>query len=311
VKVLNSEAIVENNLNISKEYENFEKVFNLNYAKIFSRAEYALKEKRQLENRMPLALPPEMDLVKLKNYLNEEIERGAEGFHPSDFVHFRKVAVSRITILNGRRGSEAARLTLKEFSLIDQWIDQSHLTNHDKSLLAKVKLAFSMGKGSRLVPLFIPSGLEKIMNQLSDTSMRKRAGILPQNEFVFAYKGSMDPVTGYNELLDICNTIKIANISATKVRHRLATIFWETDGLTDDIINEFCAHLGHSKEINKQIYATPPALKVSRNVLPLIQKIDQVRFFPLISYSNQFFYSSGSRTRTTGHECKHCRRWNG
>ena len=42
--------------------EQFEKVFNLNYSKNFSVAEYCLKENRQRDNRKPNALPEEADM---------------------------------------------------------------------------------------------------------------------------------------------------------------------------------------------------------------------------------------------------------
>ena len=52
----------------------------MNYSKIFSRAEYQLKENRRRQNRKPTALPDEEHLEKLRLYLINEIDEAIK--HP-------------------------------------------------------------------------------------------------------------------------------------------------------------------------------------------------------------------------------------
>ena len=74
-KTMVVDHIVKNRLDEVKEVQRFQKVFNLNYAKMFSAAEYQLKEKRQRENRKPAALPDEKSFETLRSYLIADIKR--------------------------------------------------------------------------------------------------------------------------------------------------------------------------------------------------------------------------------------------
>ena len=99
--------------NDSNQVEMFLKVFNMNYSKIISRADYQLKENRQHQNRKPTALPDEEHLEKLRIYLIKQIDEAIKHTGPLTkvmYVHLRKVTVTRLTILNARRGSEPARM---------------------------------------------------------------------------------------------------------------------------------------------------------------------------------------------------------
>ena len=96
--------------------EHFDKVFKMNYLKNFSQAEYQLKEKLQRENRKPVSLPDEGDLHRLREYLCEQIQiaNAKNTITKTEYVHLRKVVLTRLTLLNARRGSELARMPLTE-----------------------------------------------------------------------------------------------------------------------------------------------------------------------------------------------------
>ena len=178
--------IITNRINDSNQVEMFVKVFNLNYSKLFSRAEYQLKENRQRQNRKPTALPDEEHLGKLRVYLINEIDEAIKHTGPLTkvtYVHLRKVTVTRLTILNARRGSELARMLLKDFNERHTWISQGM----SKELTAKYAITFIMGKGNTLVPVLLPRECEKAMVMIAGGANRAHAGISPKNDFLFAY----------------------------------------------------------------------------------------------------------------------------
>ena len=95
------------------------------------------------------------------------------------YVHLRKVTVTRLTILNARRGSEPARMLLKDFNERHSWISQGM----SKELTAKYAITFIMGKGNTLVPVLLPRECEKAMVMLADGANRAHAGISPKERF--------------------------------------------------------------------------------------------------------------------------------
>lgn len=285
VKVLTADAIVDNS-SFEVELERFTRVFNIRYAKIFGQAEYSLKEKRQRLNRKPTSLPPEKELDKLRKHLTEELNRGSEGFSPNEFVYFRRITLARITLLNARRGSEAARMLIDDFNERDEWIDHQKLTPEDKAILEHYKVTFIMGKGNSLVPIIIPRNCEAIMSKLVDPKFRAAAGVNPKNPFIFAYKSdSTDPVTGYNDLKAVCDGLGIETIDATSNRHRASTLFWEMPIDDDRSIDRFMSHLGHSRKIDEDFYAVPPVLATLRTVTPIVEGMDKVRIMVYIFFS--------------------------
>ena len=272
-KVLQADFIINQKPEEAQAIELFVKVFNLNYCKIFSRAEYQLKETRQRQNRKPTSLPIEEHLEKLRSYLRKEIKAAINRkstITKRRYVHLRKVIITRLTLLNGRRGSEASRILLKDFEERHDWIVKGPQSN-------RYALAFIMGKGNGLVPVLIPKDCERGMDILTDPAARLAAGINIDNEFVFAYtQNSADNTTGYNEIRDICQLIHIPTITATAVRHRSSTLFWRMEGIDDATIRQFMDHLGHSTEVDKNIYAVPPAQQILETVGRVIHALDQV-----------------------------------
>lgn len=280
-KILTADYLIKKKKDDAEEVEAFEKVFNMNYAKNFAEAEYRLKEKRQRENRKPSALPSEQDLEKLRAYLTKEIESCTEQMEEKttkqQYVHLRKITLTRITTVNARRGSEAARMLIEDYEEKDDWINQDKLSSDEKKLTEEFKVVFIMGKGNTLVPVFIPRDCIRAMDILANEEKRKQAGVAPDNEFLFAYTQDSDlSITGYNEIRDICKDIGIPVITATSIRHRSSTIFWNLEGINEQVVDSFMQHMGHTKEIDKDIYAVPPGLKALRDVTPIINRLDQV-----------------------------------
>ncbi|KAI0229128.1 hypothetical protein LSAT2_020445 [Lamellibrachia satsuma] len=124
-KIVVADHIIQQKKEKTEEVELFQKVSNMNYAKSFTVAEHQLKETRQRENRKPTALPDERDLEKLRSHLIKEIVEAIKEdniLSKTDYAHLRKVVLTRIIVLNARRGSEPARMLLEHFEERDSWI---------------------------------------------------------------------------------------------------------------------------------------------------------------------------------------------
>ena len=74
----------------------------------------------------------------------------------------------------------------------------------------------------------------------------------------------------------ICDDLKMPVITATANRHRMSTRLWQLD-VSDEQVNSFMEHLGHSVDIDKNIYACPLPLQAAKIVTPLLETINQVR----------------------------------
>ena len=67
------------------------------------------------------------------------------------FAELRDLAVSRLTLFNARRGGEPARLTVSQWKDAENnnWIDQSRLSDVDRSKFHEMKVTFQEGKPHR------------------------------------------------------------------------------------------------------------------------------------------------------------------
>ena len=286
-KFLESHFLITQQKELSRNISEFRSVLTMYYPRIVSAAEYALKEKRQRESRKPASLPNEENLKELKSHLRQKIAKFSKENIKSrnEYVQVRKTLLSEITLLNARRGSEVGRMTLKDYMDRDTWISVDKLSGEDMKIYKSYSVTFLMGKGNRLVPILIPRFCEICLNKIVDKTVRKMVGVSESNQFVFAYtENSDDSITGYNEIRDLCKEIQIPVITATSMRHRASTMFWSMEGISEDQVTTFMEHMGHSRDINKNIYAVPPALKTLQQVVPIVEQLDKVR--PIFS-SNQ------------------------
>lgn len=108
------------------------------------------------------------------------------------YVLLRNSACCRLTLLNARRGGEAARLLITgyEDGKKDKWIDKQRLFQLDElelELVKTTKVCYQMGKGNKkLVPLLIPNDTLSAVDLLTDLGICEGVGICKKNNFVFA-----------------------------------------------------------------------------------------------------------------------------
>ena len=155
------------------------------------------------------------------------------------YIELRNITATRLTLLCGSRGGEPDRVLLDEWKEAesDSWIDQQRLkTLHpsDVMLVKHLKITYMPGKGNKhLVPILFPPYTVPALKELADPEVRKGAGILESNQFLFAStQGSEIHVPGWHLLKDVCKNVTLQNpdiIEATSQRHQVNTLLAALD----------------------------------------------------------------------------------
>ena len=95
---------------------------------------------------------------------------------------------------------------------------------------------------------------------LADSAIRERVGVSTSNKFLFAYTdASSGGAVGYNDIRHLRIQLDIKIISATGMRHRASTALWGMT-ISESQIDGFTKHIGRQKQMDKNVYACPPAL---------------------------------------------------
>ena len=272
---------------MAKEVENFQRVLEVHHDLIFGDAVYHLTQNRQKKLRRPDNLPDDEDVQKLRKYTIEAIKQEVENIQKEKNQHvsltlLRDLAVCRLTLFNCRRGGEPARLLKSEWkdALNDAWVDSNRiekLSPLDQELFSDMKIAYQGGKGLKLVPVLIPHDTVDALSLLCDEDLRKAAMIKSDNSFLFPTKLSDDHVNGWYAINEICIKAGVTDpstITATKMRHRISTIYGSLE-LPESERVYFYEHMGHSKEMNLNVYQVPHAEAEIRKVGQYLKKIDK------------------------------------
>ncbi|XP_057311957.1 uncharacterized protein LOC130649644 isoform X1 [Hydractinia symbiolongicarpus] len=272
VKILYAHQYMLANEEEASEIEKFMVCYKANEDCMVSSARYELEKKRLVKIRKPCQLPLESDIEKIHQHILKrmgELLCVFELWTAHSFVELRNLVLTRLTLLNGRRGGETSRLLVKDWleAESDNWIDQQRLQSlneADKLLVSSLKITYMTGKGNHhLVSVLFPNDTTSAMKRLVDPKFRIKAGIDKNNDFVFASTQlSSLNVSGWHALKEVCKKLELTNveiINATTNRHRVSTLYAALD-LPQQERQLFYAHMGHSESMNKDIYQAPLAL---------------------------------------------------
>jgi hypothetical protein len=245
-----------------------------------NKAVHQVQMRSQELSRRPVQLPLDEDIKCLKDYtllaMDHLLSDIDKIWSTGDFNQLRTLLVCRLTMFNARRGGEAARLLLKDWfdAESDAWIDPKaakNLSPADQLLLGDYKLTYMPGKGRKLVPVLIPEDLVPGIQKL--VGLRKDISINPKNKYLFAAtRGSTMHVYGNQCIAAVCAAAGVMNaermtgaqeesrVTATKIRHRASTLYVALDVPEKDR-QAFYKHMGHSAEINADVYTCPEAIR--------------------------------------------------
>jgi hypothetical protein len=236
--------------------------------------------------RRPTNLPPEMELRKLKDFIENEIDRITTDFDVANYAYLRTLVVARLTLFNARRGEEASRLLLKEWydALNDTWLPESEIDKVDdlgvKYLLGKFKLAYLQGKGKRFVPVLIPVDTIHAITILVEE--RSTFGIAKENKFVFGTKeragNGTSHCSGWHAVSEVCTKACVSvGVTATKMRHRASTYYASLD-MSEKDQKIFLDHMGHGRQINKDNYQCPQGIRTVAVMGEVLTNINDGKF---------------------------------
>ena len=128
-----------------------------------------------------------------------------------------------------------------------------------------------------MVPVLIPKDTQKALGLLADKRIRKDVCVSSKNKYLFpSTQGSECHASGWHIIHNLCKKLELSssgNITATRQRHRVSTLFASLD-LPQSERNAFFAHMGHSEDINVNVYQAPPAITEIIKVGKHLTKMD-------------------------------------
>ena len=140
--------------------QDFMVVFVMVQDEIFGGAQYAITQKQNKSTRRPDSLPKEDDVKELNGYFKKSLSvEGLCSQYPGlIFVSVRDALCGRLTIYNGRRCGEPARLLLYQWNeaLAGVWLRSETREQYKKQIDTVNRITFQEGKGNKMVPVFIP-----------------------------------------------------------------------------------------------------------------------------------------------------------
>jgi len=271
-KVVKASFLVRDGDEKAAEIDKFLEVLALNQHIVFGDAKYVLNKNRQSRLRRLESLLSEEDVAKLKAYrVNRIQELAVDDYKMWDnpsFTKLQDLGVSRLTLFNAWRGREPAWLTLTKWSEVDNstWLNDQYKKSHsskdlEKRLFKDMKVTFRSGKGNNhLVPILIPRETFAAMKLLSDKEQREAADVSSSNTFVSTKHSAMH-INGWHVVSRVCAGAGVEHphrLTATWMRHRISTLYAGLD-VSENDHQLFYEHMGHSSNINANIYQTRPA----------------------------------------------------
>nr|XP_054772048.1 uncharacterized protein LOC129280013 [Lytechinus pictus] len=273
VKVL---YILDNDDEAAIGVDKFVSLFEMNHNFIFGNASYQINNARESKLRRPAERPLENDMSILRDYIlnrTEELLRDEYEFmNLHQYIELRNLTLCRLTLFNARRGGgEPAQLVTKHWEDAESgaWLDQQNmgqLNPLDAAIASTLKIAFQTGKRNALVPILFPKDTVEPLKVLSSEEVRSSVGISSENKFLFPSTTSDDHVSGWHVLDSICRKLNLGKM----VKEDRPYIY---------------RHLGHSEEINRDVYQDPLAVKELTVVGKRLLQIDETCATSLVSSS--------------------------
>uniref|UniRef100_A0A7M5UR60 Uncharacterized protein n=2 Tax=Clytia hemisphaerica TaxID=252671 RepID=A0A7M5UR60_9CNID len=263
-KTLEAHFLIEGDNNSSIMICEFVKVFHLVENELFNGALYKIKQKRNKSTRRPENLPDEEIVQDLKKYLLDVMLKENFIFNPpsNEYVQVRDATCARLTMFNGRRGGEPARLFTYQWkeALEGLWLRPKVREQYKREVKTKNRITYQEGKGDKQVCVFFPPDTVDAMIFLCDEKVRVEAGVSKLNKFAFPSTGnSLLHTDGWAALTTCCKKAGIdSKINGTLNRHRVSSIMGALD-MSEKDRNLSYEHFGHSEEMNKYVYQIPQA----------------------------------------------------
>ena len=290
--ILEGQAMTSDCETLRKRYQDFAIVLKHHQNIVFADAKYQINKSRQERLRLPDRLPEEDSLSQLRNHCLSVINQmsAQEEVHGSDYIALRNATCCRITLYNARRGGEASRMQIDQWTTRQKWFNEEQLNNvRNRELFEKMQVVYGTGKGNHLISIIIPNDCVEAMNLLVDQDNREASGILATNNFIFARKNSTHHLIGSDCIGTLCRFLDLPafDINATSQRARVSTIFASQD-IPEADRDYFFKHMGHSADVNVNTYQRPLPVMAMEKVGVFLNTVDGKFIFLLLYSSTEF-----------------------
>lgn len=261
-----------------KELKNFRSAYKSLQHELFPSARQKCIKNSLETNRKPASLPNEQKVLQLKEFIATEISFILKNYTVKNFAYLRSLVVARLTLFNARRGEEASRMLFSEWEEAEKgtWLPDEELEkikdHAEQYLLGHFKLAYLKGKGKKYVPVLIPNDLMSAIQVLKQD--RSKFGIREDNPFLFATKNGLSHCSGWHAVAEVCAEAGINIITATKMRHRLSSIYASLD-MSPENRKIFLQHMGHEEQINRENYQCPLGIRTACIMGKMLSSVDE------------------------------------
>ena len=243
----------ENDKDGASNITKFRHRFQIKFTENFKTIEEDLKRNRSQNRKEPENLPQDSDILKLTELCQKHLSSITEDSDAiKHYTNLRRSLYTLITLDNSRRGGEVSRICIDQYrqDLKKNWNMPSTSTNHSDFI------TYVAGKNtSTNVGVSIDSNLMPYIELLMNTAIRKASNIWHTNRYLFAGVSTDDPVLGCAEIKTLCKQAKIENtVTATLVRHYVATKMPEKYELSKAENEIYLEHLGHSQKVHDGFY---------------------------------------------------------
>lgn len=214
-------------------------------------------------------LPSANDINKLMQYAkkiqNESLNELNKEFSYQSWVNLGKSLLILILILNRKRPSEVARLKLISFNDFREKINEAtnpeffqKMSEGAKLIAAKYDRVMTRGKkNDKIVPVILKRDMT--VNLKFFVSLRERAGVHPNNPYVFGLPNSLgefrwiQPTPLMAKWSEECGAKVPSLLRGTKLRKHIATIGVALN-LNNGQIDSLAKHMGHNIFTHKKNY---------------------------------------------------------
>ena len=236
-KFLIGHFLVTNSDGRSKRVVDFLQVLKLFEDELFGDAYYDLNFRANVNSRKPINLPKDEDvriiLDECKSIMTD-------------------ITATTLILFNARRGGEPVHLTIKQWeeAVNGEWVDEVGESPYE------MLVTYQTGKGAdHLVPVMFPVETLQAMRYLTNENVRREAGVLPTNNYVFpSLKKSGGHASGWHSINYILKKLCMKGvINATLNRHRVTSLLAKLQ-LSEKENELIFKHFGHSENMNKNKY---------------------------------------------------------
>ena len=242
---------------------------------------HALRSLSQRRFNKPTILPLAEDVRTLHDYLTTKGDTCLKSLSLEPTVaawsELGQITLAQVVAFNRRRGGEAQRLLVSAYSS-----DAVQNVSEDvSSCLSRVELALCdrfriihvEGKRGRKVPVLLTTTMQSQISSLLE--MRSVMGVPEANKFVFARRGSLEPIRSSDCLRKFsreCGARNPASLTSTRLRKHVATMS-QMLCLREHELDLLAAYMGHDIKVHREFYRLPEetlqVAKVSKLLLAM------------------------------------------